>query len=417
MDRKIKKKVWTLKRIATISFVLIFISAISYPLLFGRKGSKLNVDVERITISTVQKGPFLEFFPERGAIIPITTQFLDAVEGGIVKKILLEAGANVIAGDEILVLENTTLVMDIMLREAEFVQQENNLRNTRLLMQQNELQFRQTILDNNYQVLRLKQDYDRRTVLFEENVISREEFEGVKNEYEYQLKRSDFLLEAFRTDSLMRESNIISLESILDRMQANLEFVREKRQALTLRAPITGLLSSLNAEVGQSIGRGQRFGRIDVLDGFKVRSEIDEFYIDRINVGQTATFNITGKEEQLIITKVFPEVLNGQFIVELEFKNSDPPGIRRGQTLQLRFLLGGLSEAILLPTGGFFQKTGGNWVYLVDESGEIATKRFIKINRQNTEAYEVIDGLVPGDRVITSSYDTFGDIDILILKY
>ena len=214
----------------------------------------------------------------------------------------------------------------------------------------------------------------------------------------------------------MRESNIISLESILDRMQANLEFVREKRQALTLRAPITGLLSSLNAEVGQSIGRGQRFGRIDVLDGFKVRSEIDEFYIDRINVGQTATFNITGKEEQLIITKVFPEVLNGQFIVELEFKNSDPPGIRRGQTLQLRFLLGGLSEAILLPTGGFFQKTGGNWVYIVDESGEIATKRFIKINRQNTEAYEVIDGLVPGDRVITSSYDTFGDIDILILK-
>lgn len=416
MDRQIKKKVWTLKRIITVSFIIIFIGAVGYPLVFGRKGSKLNVKVERITISTVTRGPFLEFFPERGSIIPITTIFLDAIEGGIVREIFLLAGAKVNAGDKILELENTQLLLDIMFREAEFAEQENFLRNTRLLMEQSNLQLRQSIIDNNYQIKRLKRDFARKEELLKNNVISRQEYEQSKDEYEYYMSRHDLMIEKFQTDSLLRQVQLRSLQNSLERMQTNLSFVRQKQQNLTLKATISGLLSSLNVEVGQSIGPGQRFGRIDVLDGFKVRTEIDEFYIDRISVGQTATFDLTGKEEILVITKVFPEVLNGQFVVELEFQGPEPAGIRRGQTLQLRFLLGGLSEATLLPTGGFFQKTGGNWVYLVDESGEFATKRSIKINRQNTEAYEVVEGLQPGERVITSSYDTFRDIDILILQ-
>ncbi|MFC1554029.1 efflux RND transporter periplasmic adaptor subunit [candidate division KSB1 bacterium] len=416
MDRKIKKKKFTPKRIAGAVLILAFMGLISYPLFFERSGTKLNVETERITISTVRMGPFLEFIPITGAIVPIKTIFLDAIEGGQVKEIYLDAGSFVNKGDHILELENTNLLLDIMNREAQFVEQQNFLRNTRLQMEVNNLSLRRDIIDNNYHLQRLKREYERQEELFNNNVASKQEYERAKDEYEYYLNRSYLMVEKFKTDSLMREVQVNQLETSLTRMESNLEFVKKKQENLILKAPISGQLTSLVAEVGQSIGMGQRFGQIDVLDGFKVRAGIDEFYITRIEIGQTATFALAEREYDLIVDKIYPEVRNNRFEVELSFVGESPVDIRRGMTLHIQLALSDLSQAVLLPNRGFFQKTGGNWVFLIEPSGDVASKRFIKLGRKNVNDFEVLEGLEPGDLVITSSYDNFGDADILILK-
>lgn len=415
MDRLIKKKKWPPKKIAGISIASLFFLSIFYFLFFGDKSSKLNVKAERLTISTVSNGLFQEFIPIVGTVLPIKTIYLDAMQGGQVEALYLEAGSFVKQGDKILKLENTNLLLDIMQREAQLFEQTNSLRNTRLEMARHRLTLKSELIDLNYQIQRSRRIFDRNKELLKK-VVSRHDYEQSKDDYEHFLKRKELTLQSQKQDSLFREVQIQQLEASVARMQNNLSLVQLNLESLELRSPITGQLTSLHAEMGQSISRGQRFGQIDVLDSFKVRTGIDEHYIARIEIGRTGSFQLSAQTYRLIVKKIYPEVLEGRFQAELFFDGAPPTGIRRGQTLHIRLELGDLSVAVLLPQGGFFQKTGGQWVYVLDKSGDFASKRNIRLGRKNTEVFEVLEGLEPGEKVITSSYDNFGNNEKLIFN-
>ena len=416
MDRKIARNKWPLRRVLSIGAASLFTGVVLYELIFGDHSSKLNVQVERITISTVQRGPFQEFVPVRGEVLPIQTIFLDAQESGRVEEVYLEAGAIVRKGDPILRLSNPELERIVMDQEANVFEQLNRYENTRIQLNQNAIN-RQTAL------LMIEQDVRRQKVRFETlqaqyklGLNSDRGFEAEKEDYEFYLKRRDFAAQSAKQDSLSRQAQLIAIETAEKRLSANLEAARRSLENLTLRAPVSGQLTSLNAEIGEQKTKSQRFGQVDVLDGFKVRAGIDEFYITRINRGQAATFPLGGSDYELLIRHVYPEVKEGRFDVDLEFAGEVPADIRRGQTLSLRIALGDLSEALLLERGGFYQTTGGNWVFVVDESGDLASRRDIRTGRQSPEYFEILDGLVPGEQVVTSSYENYEEIDKLVLK-
>src|ERR1051326_2773993 len=416
MDRKIQKKVWTRRRIASVAGGAILLFFIIYTFVFGDRSSRLNVDMEKITISTVVKAPFQEYTPVSGTISPIETFFLDAIEGGRVEKRFVEAGTFVKKGDPIIRLANSNLQLDVMYREALSYEQINNAENRRLAIEQNTISVKTQLSDVEYQVDRTRLLFRRDSVLAAKSLIADQEFKQTKDEYEYWLGRRVLALQNFRQDSLLRTTQLVQLESSIKRLQENLEMTKRNLENLVLRAPISGELTSLNAEIGESKSQGQRLGQIDVLDNFKVRASIDEFYITRVNPGQMGDFDLAGTTDTLKITKVYPEVENGKFDVDLQFVGKPPQGIRRGQTLQIRLELGDLSEALLVSRGGFYQKTGGQWVYVVDQSGSFAVKRRVKLGRQNPQAFEILEGLEPGEQVITSTYDNFGDNDKLVKK-
>lgn len=416
MDRKIARNKWPVRRILTYGAAAVFAGLVLYELIFGDHSSKLNVQVERITISTVERGPFQEFTPVRGEVLPIQTIFLDAQESGRVEEVYLEAGAMVKKGDPILRLSNPELERIVMDQEANVFEQLNRYENTRIQLNQNAIN-RQTAL------LMIEQDVRRQKVRFETleaqyklGLISDRGFQAEKEDYEFYLKRRDFAAQAALQDSLSRRAQLLAIETAEKRLSANLEAARRSLENLTLRAPVSGQLTSLNAEIGEQKSKSQRFGQIDVLDGFKVRAAIDEFYITRINRGQTATFPLGGKEYELSIRHVYPEVSEGRFNVDLEFAGEEPDDIRRGQTLPLRIALGDLSEALLLERGGFYQTTGGNWVFVVDEGGDTASRRDIRTGRQSPEYFEILEGLSPGEQVVTSSYENYEEIEKLVLK-
>jgi HlyD family secretion protein len=415
MDRMLEKKKWPPKRIIAYSLSGLFAVIVIYNLLFGDTSSKLNVESEKITISSVTKGPFKEYIPITGNIIPIKTVYLDAIEGGRVEKLFLEAGTMVEQGDEILQLGNTNLLMDIMFREAELFEQSNNLRNTRLAMEQNRLNLKSELINLDYQTKTLTRDFKRKKELVKENLISELEYEESRDQFEYNLKRRELAIESYKQDSLFRKVQIGQLEASLTRMQKNLALVKTKLDNLTIKAPISGHLTSLNAEIGESKTRGQRLGQVDVLEGFKVRAAVDEYHLSRIQRGLEGEFDFDGRTHKIVVDKIYPEIRDGRFKIDLTFVNSEPEGIRRGLTSHIRLELGNLSEAILLPRGGFYQKTGGQWVFVLNESGDIARKRNIRLGMQNPQMFEVLEGLEPGERVITSSYESFGDNDVLVL--
>jgi len=416
MDRKIEKKKWPPKKIAGFAAVGLFVILVLYVFLFRLSKSTLNVKTERITISTVTRGPFQEFIPIMGNVLPINTFYLNAVEGGRVEEIYLEAGTFVKEGDGILRLANTNLLLDIMWREAELFQQSNNLRNTRLSMEQYRLKLNQDLAEIENQLQQQKRTYERYKELVKDNLISKHEYELAKDQYDYLIKRKELTIESQKNDLEFRQAQIDALEASLKRMQDNLEIVKQKQENLTIRAPISGHLTALDAEIGQSKSPGQPLGQIDVLEGFRVKAAIDEHYIARVETGRKGEFDFAGNSYELIVKKIYPEVKEGRFEVDMEFVGSGPEEITRGQTLHIRLELGDISEAILLPRGGFYQTTGGNWAYVVDESENIATKRRIRLGRQNPQVFEVLEGLGPGERVITSSYESFGNMDRLVLK-
>ena len=416
MDRKIEQKTWTTRRILYVSGGTLLIFFIIYSFIFSDGKSRLNVEADKITVSKVAKAPFQEYIPVQGAILPIQTFYLDAIEGGRVEKRYLEAGSFVKKGDPIVKLANTNLQLDVMYREALTYQEINDAQNRRLTIEQNTIAVKTTLADAEYQVQRTKLVYQRDSSLVLKNLVPGQDYQQSRYEYESWLSRRALARENFRQDSILRTTQLTQLEGSITRLQENLDMTKQNLDNLIVKAPISGQLTSVNAEIGESKSPGQRIGQIDVLDNFKVRASIDEFYIARINSGQRGEFDLTGTTYGLKITKVYPEVTNGRFDVDLEFISVPPPGIRRGQTLQIRLELGDLAEAVLLPRGGFYQKTGGQWVYVVDKSGDFAVKRNVKLGRQNPQMFEVLDGLQPGEEVITSSYDNFGDIDKLVLK-
>jgi len=416
MDRKIKKKKWPPKKIASLAAVLIFVFVIVYLFVFKLSKSTLNVKAERLTISTVMKGPFQEYIPIQGVVRPKYQHYLSAEEGGRVEKIFLEAGAMVQEGDKILELANTDLHLTIMWREAELFQQSNNLRNTRLSLEQYRLQLNQEVTQIENLLLQQQRTYKRYEALYKDNLIAEHDYELAKDQYEYLIKRKELTVESQRNELKFRQSQIDALEESLARMQNNLQVAKQKLDNLIIKAPVTGHLTALMAEVGESKSQGQRLGQIDVFGGFKVRAGIDEHYIARIELGRTGEFDFAGSSGQLVTTRIYPEVRDNKFEIDLAFVSEEPEGIRRGLTLHIRLELGDISEAILLAKGGFFQTTGGNWVYILDESGNIATKRRIRSGRQNPQVFEILEGLEPGERVITSSYESFGNMERLVLK-
>jgi len=416
LDRQLPKKRWKPRRDIPVAAAALLLIFLIIHIVASDHSARLNVQSERITISTVEKGPFQEFIPVTGTVIPIRTVYLDAMEGGRVAQRLLEAGAVVNQGDPILKLENVDLRLNSLNREADLAEQSNALRNTRLDMERTRLSLQSQLADINYEILKSKRIYERYEILMGKDLISQQEYDDARDSYQYLLKRRELTIESHHQDSIFRAVQIKNLEESLDRMQENLRLIRLNLENLTVKAPISGQLTSLVPEIGESIGKGERIGQIDVLDGFKVRVEVDEHYIARINPGQEGEFDFNGRSYRLVIRKIYPEVTEGRFEVDMLFTGEEPEGIRRGQTLHIRLELGGLSEAVMLARGGFYQKTGGQWVFVVNQDGSMAEKRDIRLGRQNTEKFEVLAGLKPGERVITSSYDTYGDVDKLVLK-
>jgi HlyD family secretion protein len=374
------------------------------------------MDADRVVVSTVTQGEFQEFIPVTGVVTPLRTFYLDAVQGGTVAGVYVEEGAMVTAGDSILRLDNTDLRLDIMYREAQLFEQINNLRNTRLAMEQHSLDLRARLLDVEHEIIEAKRAYDQAAALKNEDLITDNEFEQAKEDLDYWTSKKQLTIESERQDSLLRIVQVQQLESSVSRMQTNLEFVRKKLEELLLRAPIDGQLTSLNAEVGESKRIGQRLGQIDVSDGVKLQADVDEYYVARISPGLKGEATITGEVYTLKVVKVHPEISDGRFRVDMEFDGQAPADLRRGQSVQARLLLGDLSQAVLLPRGDFYNTTGGRWVYVLGADGEEATKRNIELGRQNSENYEVVGGLKPGDRVITSSYEPFAQYERIVLK-
>ena len=395
---------------------MLFVCLSLYGFLQGSGTSRLNVEAAKLTLSRVAQGPFQEFIPVRGTVLPIRTLYLEALEAGRVKEIFAEEGSLVQKGEALLRLANPDLQLEVMKQEARLDDQTGQLQEARLQMQQRFLQFRQDRVNLDYDVQSKKRRYDRYAILAKERLISRQDYEDVRDDYEHALKRQELTLEHQHQDSLLLVLQLEQQEATGARLRHNVEIIQKRLDDLILRAPLAGQLTSLDAEIGESRSRSQRLGRIDVLDRFKVRTGIDEHYIARIDRGQQGSFELGEVSYGLVIKKVYPEVREGRFEVDLEFAGAGPAGIRRGQTLHIRLELGDLEEAVLLPRGGFYQETGGRWVYVLDESGTRATRREIRLGRQNTEVFEVLEGLAPGEQVITSGYENFGDMDMLVLK-
>jgi len=416
MDRKIEKKKWPPKKIAVYSVSAAFIIFVAYNFIFGDSSKKLNVELERINISTVEKGPFQEFTPITGTIQPIETFQLDVSDGGRIVKKFVEEGAFLDAGDPILLLDNAQLRLSIIYNEANVFQQINNLRATKLSFQQSKLDLQARLLQSDRDVREQKRIYEVNKKLFEKGLISENEYLDSKDQYEFLKDHRKLTLETYRQDSIFRAEQIKQLEISVNTLEGNLEITKNQLENLTVKAPISGQLTALNAEIGQSIAAGENVGQIDKVDSFKVRANIDEYWIARVSPGQNGEFTFADESYRLRVKTVFPQVTNGSFQVDMIFLDKLPQGIRRGQTVHIKLELGELTEALYVDRGGFYQSTGGQWIFAVDPSGDFAVKRNIKLGRQNTQYYEVLDGLTEGEKVITSSYENYGDIEKLILK-
>lgn len=416
MDRKIKKKRWTPARLATLGFGGLFVLFVLYSFVFAEKGSKLNVSAEKVNISEVIRGQFREFIPVDGSVLPIKTIRLDAIEGGNVARKFLEGGILVEKGDTILKLNNNNLVQSFIREETQAFILVNNLENTKLSLKRNEFDLRRRLTELDYQIDEAKDNYVRGKKLREEKVISEQEFLNLKRNYDRLVSTREIEIESQKFDIQNSKLQIAQTEATLERTRSNLDMIKANLDNLYIKAPISGRVSYINVEVGESIAPGQNIGQIDDLNGFKVRAAIDEHYISRIYDGLTGTFDFAGNSYALTIRKVYPEVNNGLFSVDLEFQTEIPKGIRRGQTLQIKLQLSENIEAVQIPRGSFYQTTGGNWIFVVDPSGEFAVRRNIRLGRQNPRFYEVVDGLQPGDKVVVSSYDGYEDKDRLVFK-
>jgi HlyD family secretion protein len=377
--------------------------------------SRVRVEAAKVTVSTVEKGLFREFIPVTGTVQPIQTVFLDALEGGTVKQRFVEDGHMVTAGDAIIELNNPQLHMDAINREAQLLDQQNNLRNTRLAMDQQTTRLRDELLNLDKDLKRLERDGRVDAQLMKDSLLATNTFLNNQEQLVYMREKRKLLAANVRSDSVFRQSQLGSITSNLDLIQQNLRFLRENLQNLVIKAPIDGQLSGLNVELGQTKQKGERIAQIDVLGSFKVRARIPEHYVSRVSMGLLGTFTHAGKEHSIEVFKVYPEVSNGEFDVDLRFTGAQPVDIRRGQTFQVRLQLSEDMQAVMLPRGPFFQDTGGQWVYVVDAEGK-AVKREVKLGRQNPDMYEVLEGLIPGDRVITSRYAAFNDADELIIQ-
>ncbi len=383
--------------------------------LIARPNNKtLRVDKDTVTISSAVKGEFNDYIRISGRVQPMTTIQLSPQEGGIVEKILIEEGSPVKAGDAILILNNDNLDLQILNSEAELAEKENILRNTQIQMEQQKLDVRQNVLEYGMQVDRLRRAYEQQKALYEDKLIAKEEYLKAEEDYRLAKQKYDLMAERSKQDSLYRGTQIDRMEESLENMQLNMSMIRRRKSNLIVKAPIDGELGLLDVVLGQSIAAGTKIGQINSVGLYKVEAQIDEHYIDRVIAGLEATFERQGETYSTVIRKVYPEVRDGKFKADFKFDGEQPDNIRAGQTYYLNLQLGQPEEAVIIPRGTFYQKTGGKWIYVVNKEGNKAVKREIRIGRQNPQYYEVLEGLEPGEKVITSGYDTYGDSDVLV---
>lgn len=419
MDKVIEKKkgiaaAFTKKSVkwwALGAFVILVVVL----LLTGRR-SVLRVDGSTILTGTARQGEFNDYIRVSGQVQPMTTVQLSPTEGGNVQRIVAEEGSHVNEGDVIVVLGNENLDMQILNSEAELAEKENILRNTMISMEQQKLSVRQEKLSLQIEVRRARRAYEQNKALYEEKLIAKEEYLKASEDYELAKDKLELVTDRERQDSLYRSVQIAQMHESLENMRLNMNMIRRRKENLSVKAPISGELGLLDVELGQSVAAGAKIGQINNLDSYKIEAQIDEHYIDRVAPGLEATFERQSEKYSSVIRKVYPEVRDGKFKADFRFEGQPPENIRTGQTYYLNLQLGQSAEAILIPRGSFYQNTGGKWVYVLNADGTKATKRSVRIGRQNPQYYEVLEGLAPGDKVIISAYDSFGDKDELLIK-
>lgn len=416
MDRKIEQKKGLKPKTIILIVVAIAITGLIVKLILSSGTSTFRAEKDKITISEVESGSFKDYISLIGTVEPITTIFLDVEEGGKVTEKVIEEGEMVKKGDIIFRMINNDLNLQILNTESQLAYQSNELRNTLINMEQQKISNKQQLLNIDYELIRLKRNYEQNSSLFEKGFVSKEVYLTSKDNYDLAVRDRELRYERMIQDSIFRENQKVQMNSSLKNMQQNLAMVRHRLEDLNVKAPADGQLGSLDIEIGQSVNKGQRVGQLHILENFKVVAQVDEHYIDRVRRELTATFERQDKQFDIEVMKVYPEVREGRFQVDLKFTNETPENLRTGQTYHIRLELGQPVDAVLLPRGGFFQSTGGQWIYVLDESGTNATKRSIRIGRQNPVYYEVLEGLTPGEKVITNSYDIFGDNNKIVLK-
>lgn len=415
MDRPIEKKSFPRRYAGYIAAAVVAVALLAW-LIFGSTASTMTIDSNEITISDVTRGEFDDYVRLNGQVVPIQVVQISPEEGGIVCEKVIEEGTKVRKGDVILRLSNSSLDLQILNAEAELAEKQNLLRNTQITMQQDQLNNRteQATLDMDCE--RKLRAYKQNSRLYNEKLISQEEFLKSREDYDLARRKQQLIGQRLNQDSLYRHVQMEQMEDNLQNMRKNVLLVRERKNKLEVRSNIDGELGLLDVELGQNIQAGQNIGQINDLSDFKIETKIDEHYIDRVRAGLTATITRDGKQYQLRVRKVYPEVRNGSFRTDFVFEGTRPEQMRSGQTYYIELALGKSSQATLIPRGTFFQTTGGNWIFVLDRSNKKAYRRNISIARQNPQYYEVTEGLEPGERVITSGYEAFKDNEVLILK-
>lgn len=412
MDRKILKPSRSFKKVKWASVIVAFIVVVVYFQSTSNTGKAMKVDSQRIAISAVTSGIFEDFIPIRARVIPAKTVYLDAIEGGRVERILVEDGVNLNAGDLIVELSNASLQLSVLGNEARVAEQLNNMRSIELSLEQNRLQHKRNLVDINYQIKLLTRQLSRENELIKTGAVSKSTYADTADTLDWYKARLALTLESQASDKKLQESQLVFLKDTAMRLESNLGISRQNLANMNVRAPVNGKLSGFDFEVGQSIDKGERLGQIDTPDDFKLTALIDEFYLSRVDINQQATFD----DYQLTVSKIYPQVTNGQFEVDLQFEDQQPDGIRRGQTVQTKLTLGDSSNAILIPNGAFYQDTGGNWIFVVTADDNEAVRRPVRLGRRNNRFIEVLDGLEVGERVVTSPYTSYRDMQRLKLN-
>jgi len=416
MDKPIEKKKGLKKKHIGYIAIGIIIIVLFYMAFFTDRTSTYKVEKDKLIIESVVFGQFNDYITVPGTVEPISTIFLDAQEGGRVEEKLIEEGAMVKKGDIILRLSNPDLYLNILDSEAQLAEKENFLRNTQVTMEQERIAIKTQLLNIKYDIERKERNYQQNVILMKDNLISREEFLRSKEDLDMARQSQELFIERQRQDSIFRSVQVSTITANLENMRKNLQLVRNRAENLNVRAPIDGQLGLLTPEIGQSIQRGANMGQINVLTSFKVTAQIDEHYIDRVKTQLTATLDRQGNEFGLVVRRVYPEVRSGTFEIDMVFVDSMPDNIRAGQTYYTSLQLGQPKESTMVPIGGFFQETGGQWIFVLDPSESFATKRNISIGRKNPKYYEVLDGLHMGEKVIISGYESFGKNEKLVFK-
>lgn len=416
MDIQIKKKKGLqVKHYGYIALVILLLLT-GYQLIFANNISSFRTEKDKLSIANVAQGKFDDYITVNGNVAPIATIFMDAYEGGRVSEKLIEEGATVRKGDIILKLENMNLYEQILASESNLALKQNDLRSTKLTFDSRQVEGRRSLATSSTDLQRFKRNFEQNQALYNDELISKEEFLLSKENYELALKQYSIIKEQTENDENFRKTSLKGLDMDMARMQKTLGMVYQRLDHLNVRAPADGQLGFLDAEIGQSISSGERIGQINVLTDYKIEAAIDEHYIDRVQRDLKAILERNGNKFELRLRKVYPEVRNGKFKVDFVFTDKKPETIRTGQSYNIKLQLGESSDALLVPRGGFFQSTGGQWVFVVSPDGDEAIKREIRVGKQNSRYYEVLEGLEPGEKVITSNYDSFGGSERIILK-